>query len=40
MKKFLIILLSVLTLSANAQTDSLEERKKRFINFIHISVGL
>lgn len=33
MKKFLIILLSVLTLSANAQTDSLEETKKEIYQF-------
>ena len=33
MKKFLIILLSVLTLTANAQTDSLEETKKEIYQF-------
>lgn len=33
MKRFLIILLSVLTLSANAQTDSLEETKKEIYQF-------
>lgn len=33
MKRLLIILLSVLTLSANAQTDSLEETKKEIYQF-------